>query len=455
MTRLPDTKDTIAAQSTPQGSGALAVVRLSGPDAFKVASAFLGQAAARPRHAEARLMPVTDGQRLLDRAVVVFFKGPASYTGDDTVEISCHGSPHIIRTLLNLCVRNGARPAGPGEFTLRAFLNGKLDLARAEAVAALIESSSAGAHRAALAQAEGALSRELETARRELVGLLAELEVRLDDSYEEIEPLALARFARRAAAARARLQALADGYEAGRGVREGLRVVITGAPNSGKSSLLNALLGYDRALVSRSAGTTRDTLEGELEVDGFKVIFTDTAGLNARPASQLERRGMRRAAAEIARAGAVVLVADGSIKETPSDRRAETEASALPAGARLIKVLNKCDLPARRPAAGRLRVSARTGAGLAALKTALVAEEKKAFSEGAQAVVTSARHFAALSGAAEELRGMEALLKDREPRLELAAERLRAALARIGEVTGETAPEEVLAGIFGTFCVGK
>lgn len=453
--KLPDTRDTIAAQSTPQGAGALAVVRLSGPGAFGAAGAFLSPAPAQPRHGEARLLAVRDGEALVDRAVVIFFRGPASYTGEDTVEISCHGSPHIVRTILNLCVKNGARPAGPGEFTLRAFLNGKLDLSQAEAVGALIEASSAGAHRAAITQAEGGLSRELAPARRGLLDLLSGLEARLDDSYEEMPPLELDDFARRAAAARAGIERLAAGYEAGRGIREGLRVVITGAPNSGKSSLLNALLGYDRALVSRSAGTTRDTLEAELEIDGFKVVFTDTAGLNARPGSSLERRGMGRAAAEIARAGVVVLVADGSIKATPSDARAAEEARARPAGARLIKVFNKCDLPQRRREAGALKVSARTGAGVGTLKAALIAEQKKVFSDGAQAVVTSARHFAALSGAARELAGLEELLKEKAPRLELAAERLRAALSEIGAVTGETAPEEVLAGIFRDFCVGK
>lgn len=455
MSRLPDTRDTIAAQSTPQGAGALAVVRLSGPAAFRTAAAFLSPAPAAPRHGEARLLAVRDGGKLVDRAVVVFFKGPASYTGDDTAEITCHGSPHIVRTVLNLCVRNGARPAGPGEFTLRAFLNGKMDLSQAEAVGALIEASSAGAHRAALTQAEGGLSRELAPARQRLLGLLAELEARLDDSYEEIPALELRGFARRSAEARAAAERLAAGYEAGRGIREGLRVVITGAPNSGKSSLLNALLGYDRALVSRSAGTTRDTLEAGLEIDGFKVIFTDTAGLNARPGSALERRGMRRAAAEIARAGAVVLVTDGSVKPSPSDARAEKEASALPSGSRLLRVVNKADLPQKRRSAGALKVSARTGEGIAALKAALVAEQKKIFRDGTQAVVTSARHFAALSGAARELAGLEAELAAKRPRLELAAERLRAALSEIGAVTGEAAPEEVLAGIFSSFCVGK
>jgi tRNA modification GTPase len=357
---------------------------------------------------------------------------------------------------MNLAVRAGARPAGPGEFTLRAFLNGKLDLAQAEAVGELIEAGTAAAHRAAVTQLEGELSGKVRKIKAGLVALLAELEVRLDDTYEEIPALGMRSYARRAAQAEKAVLQLAAGFEAGRGIKEGERVVIAGAPNSGKSSLLNALLGYDRAMVSPQAGTTRDTLEAELDLDGFKVIFTDTAGLNARAVSRLEREGIRRAAAALGRADAVILVKDGSVPETPSDRRAEAEAAALPAGTRLIRVVSKADLPA---AAGRstegLRVSALTGQGLPKLRAQLIARQKEFFRDGAQAVVTSARHFAALSGAARELAALRALLRAKKFPAELAAEHLRGALDALASILGETTPEEVLAGIFGSFCVGK
>ncbi len=453
--KLPGTKDTIAAQATPPGAGALAVLRLSGPKAFAIASSFLQPVPGDHGRRTARLLSIFDGKALVDRAVVVFFKGPGSYTGDDTVEISCHGSPYIIRTILNLAIRGGARLAGPGEFTLRAFLNGKLDLAQAEAVGELIEAGSAGAHRAALSQVEGAISARVAGIRTEIVDLLARLEARLDDSYEEIPALELKDFASRAAAARERALELAGGFEAGRGIKEGVRVVITGAPNSGKSSLLNALLGYDRALVSRQAGTTRDTLEAELDVDGFSVIFTDTAGLNARAASALEKAGMRRAEKAISRADAIILVKDGSIAETPSDLRAERETARLAASAKVIRVLNKADLPPKRAAAAGLSVSAKTGRGLAPLKNLLIAQQKKVFRDSAQAVVTSARHYAALAEAAGELTRLEKMMKGPAPALELGAEHLRGALAALSSILGETAPEEVLAGIFANFCVGK
>jgi len=454
--KLPDTTDTIAAQATPPGAGAIAVIRLSGPAAFSIAAAFLSPPPARPAHRTAYLLAAKDGARLVDRVIALFFRGPASYTGQDTVEISCHGSPYIIRTILNVAIKHGARVAGPGEFTLRAFLNGKLDLAQAEAVGELIASSSAGAHRAAITQTEGAVSREVRDIRSELVALLAEIEARLDDSYEEIPALEKRAFARRAAGSRKKTAALASGFEAGRGIRDGMKVVITGAPNSGKSSLLNSLLGYDRALVSREAGTTRDTLEAELDIDGFSVRFIDTAGLNARPATELERAGIRRAAAALAGADTVLLVKDASIKETASDLRAEKETSASAAGAELIRVFNKADLPARRrAAAGAETVSCRTGKGLARLRARLVARQKRVFAEGAQAVVTSARHFEALSEASGELSSLETVMRRNAPELELAAEHLRGALGALAAILGETAPEEVLAGIFSNFCVGK
>ena len=453
--KLPDTTDTIAAQATPPGAGALAVIRLSGPEAFAAASSFLSPVPGDLGRRTARLLSILDGTTLVDRAVVVFFKGPGSYTGEDTVEISCHGSPYIIRTILNLAIRSGARPAEPGEFTLRAFLNGKLDLAQAEAVGELIEAGSAGAHRAAISQIEGAVSARVSGIRTAIVDLLARLEARLDDTYEEIPALELKNFAACAAAARDQTLELAGGFKAGRGIKEGVRVVITGAPNSGKSSLLNALLGYDRALVSRQAGTTRDTLEAELDVDGFSVIFTDTAGLNARAVSRLEKEGMRRAEKAISRADAIILVKDGSVPETPSDLRAEREIARLGAGAKLIRVLNKTDLPGKRKAGTALRVSAKAGRGLARLKSLLITEQKKVFRDGSQAVVTSARHYAALSAAAMELERLETIMRRADPPLELAAEHLRGALTALASILGETAPEEVLAGIFANFCVGK
>jgi len=453
---LPDTDRTIAALATPPGGGALAIIRLSGQEAFRIAAAFTSPPQPAPGHRQVRMLDIKDGSRLIDRAVAVFFKGPASYTGQDAVEITCHGSPYITRTILNLAVKSGARLAQPGEFTLRAYMNGKLDLAQAEAVGSLITCGSSAAHRAALAQVRGEMSRRIGALKQSAVRLLAELEARLDDSYEETAPLKAAAFLRDTTALKKEILSLAAGFEAGRGIREGIRVVITGAPNSGKSSLLNSLLGYDRAIVSEQAGTTRDTLEVQLELGGFSVIFTDTAGLNSAAKGPLEREGIRRAAKAISEADIILLLKDCSTAQTPSDNLAERRAAELAApGTVLIKILTKTDLPARTRDAGSLKTSCKTRAGLAAVCNVLVARQKKAFREGAQAPVIFARHFEALSGAAAELGKLQGLMKKKNPPLEMAAEHLRGALGALGAIVGETAPEEVLARIFSSFCVGK
>jgi tRNA modification GTPase len=251
---------------------------------------------------------------------------------------------------------------------------------------------------------------------------------------------------------------LADNYEAGRGIREGIKIVIAGSPNSGKSSLLNALLGYDRAMVSRNSGTTRDTLEARLEIDGFSVLFTDTAGLNARASSALEKEGIKRAQKAIESADTVLLVKDSSVAQTAGDSLTENKILSLAAkGAKVVRVYNKSDLKPKRKsyARGSLKISARTGQGMAKLRQELISEQKKVFRDGTQAVVTSARHFAALSAAAAELQHLGAVMRKKTPPLELAAEHLRAAMHELSSIIGETAPEEVLADIFSNFCVGK
>ncbi|OGS12442.1 MAG: tRNA uridine-5-carboxymethylaminomethyl(34) synthesis GTPase MnmE [Elusimicrobia bacterium RIFOXYA2_FULL_58_8] len=453
---LPDTERTIVALATPPGAAALAIIRLSGPAAFSTAAKFMGPPLTTPAHRLARLLDIRDGSRLIDRAVTVFFKAPASYTGQDTVEITCHGSPYITRTILNLAIRSGASLAAPGEFTLRAFINGKLDLAQAEAVGSLVAAGSEAAHRAALAQVQGEMSRKIRALKQAALHLLAGVEARLDDSHEEITPVKLSAFLRESGKLKKETLDLAAGFEAGRGIREGIRVVITGAPNSGKSSLLNSLLGYDRAIVSTSAGTTRDTLEAKLEIGGFTVIFTDTAGLNAAARHPLETEGIRRAITAISQADIILLLKDCSTPRTASDTLAQRRAGELAApGAALIKVITKTDLPAKTRAAGGIKTSCRNGTGLDALRRALVARQKKAFRDGAQAPVIFARHFEALRAAAGELGKLQALMKQRTPPLELAAEHLRGTLNALGTILGETAPEEILSDIFKNFCVGK
>ncbi|MDT8286175.1 MAG: tRNA uridine-5-carboxymethylaminomethyl(34) synthesis GTPase MnmE [Elusimicrobiales bacterium] len=455
--RPPDTRDTIVAPSTAPGSAAIAVLRVSGPRAFAVCANFLhpNKALADPRPRLTHLLRIKDGDEVIDRAVAVFYRAPASYTGDDTVELFCHGSPYILRAALTLAIRHGAREAEPGEFTLRAFLNGKLDLAEAEAVGDLIASSTRAEHAAAMRQVEGELSSRIKDFKSPLVSVLAELEARLDDADSEIPAEDTAALSDGVLAARAKISEAAESFRRGRFVREGVRVAIAGAPNSGKSSLLNALAGSSRAIVSREPGTTRDCVETPLELGGHRVTFADTAGFNPAPGGDIEAEGLRRAAAAVASSDIVIFVMDGSAPESDGDRLAAGAiADRLPPGARVIKVFNKSDLPPARSDGEAVALSALTGEGLDRLRAALLRGETAAVEEGGLGgAVTSARHFQALSRAADELGPAAEKIKAGEP--ELAAEHLRAALSSLGGILGETTPEEILSEIFGKFCVGK
>lgn len=455
--RAPDTRDTIVAPSTAPGGAAIAVLRVSGPRAFEICSNFLhpNKALADPKPRLTHLLRIKDGEEVIDRAVAVFYRAPASYTGDDTVELFCHGSPYILRSALTLAIRHGAREAEPGEFTLRAFLNGKLDLAEAEAVGDLIASSTRAEHASAMRQVEGELSARIKDYKSPLVAVLAELEARLDDADSEIPVEDTAALSGEVLAARGKISAAAESFRRGRFVREGIKVAIAGAPNSGKSSLLNALAGASRAIVSREPGTTRDCVETPVELGGHRVTFTDTAGFNPAPGGDIEAEGLRRAAAAVASADIVLFVMDGSAPESDGDRLAAgTIADRLSPGARVITVLNKSDLAPSRTDGAAVAVSALTGAGLDALRTALLEGETAAIAEGGLGgAVTSARHFQALSRAAEEL--APAAEKIRTGETELAAEHLRAALSELGGILGETTPDDILAEIFGRFCVGK
>lgn len=455
--RAPDTKDTIVAPATAPGGAAIAVLRVSGPRAFDICSNFLHprKALADPKPRLTHLLRIKDGEEVIDRAVAVFYRAPASYTGDDTVELFCHGSPYILRSALTLAIRHGAREAEPGEFTLRAFLNGKLDLAEAEAVGDLIASSTRAEHAAAMRQIEGELSARIKDFKKPVVAALAELEARLDDADSEIPPEDAEALSRDVLAASEMISSAAESFRRGRFVREGVKVVIAGAPNSGKSSLLNALSGAARAIVSEEPGTTRDCVETPVELGGHRVIFADTAGFNPSPGGAVESEGLRRSAAAVASADIVLFVMDGSVPGSTGDSLAAgTIADRLSPGARVIKVLNKSDLPPARTDGAAIAVSAITGAGLDALRTALLEGETAAIEEGGLGgAVTSARHFQALSRAADELPPAAERIRSGEP--ELAAEHLRAALSSLGGILGETTPDEILAEIFGKFCVGK
>ncbi|MDD5657144.1 MAG: tRNA uridine-5-carboxymethylaminomethyl(34) synthesis GTPase MnmE [Elusimicrobia bacterium] len=437
------TADTIAAIATPPGSGALAVVRLSGPLARDVAARLLGRGPEALPPRRALTARVRDEAGPLDRVVCVFYPAGSSPTGEDCAELTCHGSLYIQRRLLGAACAAGARPARPGEFTQRGFLNGRLDLAQAEAVCDLIGAQTALAHRAALEQLEGTLSRELAGLRRPLVKLLARVEAGLDHPDEDIPEAPASVLPPLAAQARR----LAESFSAGRLLREGARICLAGRPNAGKSTLFNALLGRDRAIVCPEPGTTRDAIAEPWDLGGLPAVLIDTAGLG-HEGGAADAESQRRALRALESCDLVLRVIDSS--RGPEDLAPEL-ARAI-ASRRVLTVLNKADLaPGARPAPG-LRVSALTGRGLPELKAALIGMLAPETERDSAAAVTSRRHHLALARCAAAL---ESARRGFGLGPELAARDLRDALEALDEITGPAAPGEVLDEIFSKFCVGK
>lgn len=454
--------DTIAAIATPAGAGGVGIVRVSGPAARQIASRMFRARRNDGRWDSHRLYHgriVGDAECLLDEGMAVLMFSPHSYTGEDVLELHCHGSPVVLRRVLAETLRCGARLAEPGEFTRRAFLNGRLDLAQAEAVLDLVTARSDAAADIALQQMSGKLSEDLAGVREDLIRLKVLLEAQIDFSEEdfEVDAAELADVTRRCEEA---LQALLATFDAGKVARDGLRVVLAGKPNVGKSSLLNALLGEDRAIVSAYPGTTRDTIEEATSFEGIAVLLTDTAGLRSgEHTGPVERLGIERTNTSMATAHMLLVVVDSSAPLDDDDRRALDMRVACP---QLI-IINKIDLPpAWRPEEieelrdGRdlIRVSARTGAGLDVLRRKAAGLIEAAVLPGTTAVITRVRHRDALEKALVALRSCRASLAARQPADVLAVD-VQEAIDRIGEITGAITNEDILDRIFSEFCIGK
>ncbi|MCS7036584.1 MAG: tRNA uridine-5-carboxymethylaminomethyl(34) synthesis GTPase MnmE [Saprospiraceae bacterium] len=495
MPTLPDLTDTIAALATPPGTGAIAVVRLSGPRAVDIADAvFRGKRLHEQCSHTAHVGRIEDEDgHILDEAVVTLFRAPRSYTGEDVVEFSVHGSPYVQQAVLGLLLRRGARLAAPGEFTLRAFLNGKIDLTQAEAVADLIASQTSAAHAVAMRQLRGGFKTEIARLREELIHFASLIELELDFAEEDVEFANRAHLEALVEKIQTYLTELMHSFQLGNALRYGVATVIAGRPNAGKSTLLNALLNEERAIVSDIAGTTRDTIEEVINLGGVPFRLTDTAGIREAQ-DAIEAIGVRRALEKIEQAAIVVYVWDISettLAEAYSDLQTIGHKLIRPAEtphpqAALIVVCNKMDrnpyfltewllqpnapeiptylrpkgdapldpnmLPLK-PAA-ILPLSAKNRMNIEYLKETLL---EVAIGKGVNiesAIAVNARHYEALRRANEALSDVLAGLKTGISG-EWIAQDIRRALACLGEITGEVGVEDILGNIFSRFCIGK
>ncbi len=492
-------EDTICAPATIPGTGAISVIRLSGPDAHAIADKVVRCSKGSISQAKGYTMKfgtvVSGDDTVVDEVIASVFRAPHSYTGEDSVELSCHASSYIVSTVMGLLIAAGARAAEPGEFTQRAFLNGKMDLAQAEAVADVISSQSAAAHRIAFSQMKGGFSAELRDMRSELLELVSLMELELDFSEEEVEFADRSRLDSLLAGITAHASRLIDSFRLGNAIKNGVPVAIAGATNTGKSTLLNALLGEDRAIVSDVHGTTRDTIEETMNIDGVLFRFIDTAGL--RETSEIvEKIGIERTFKKISEASIVLGMVDltrdfESSCETVSsilekvDFRAQTLVFLLnktdisdvnknvsilnyivseldnkgvkhmKPESRLEEPISTSEAPFKSGTAVKIiPISAKTGSGIKELRAHLATTQRDILGDSDTTLVTNQRHVQALSDARTSLLRVREGLAAGLP-TDLAAQDIREAIYHIGSIVGEISTDEVLGNIFANFCIGK
>ena len=466
-------QSTIVAPATPPGQGAIAVIRLSGPHSVEICEkVFLpasgGAKLSGRKPNSVNFGRLADGKEVLDEVLVTVFRAPHSYTGEDVVEISCHGSPYIRREAIRLLIDNGAAMAKPGEFTQRAFLNGKMDLPQAEAVADLIASSSRAFHKVAVNQMRGGFSKEIKKLREKLLHFVSLVELELDFSEEDVE------FADRSEL-KSLLQSISEmtgsltkSFSFGNAIRNGIPVVIAGKPNVGKSTLLNSLVSEEKALVSEIPGTTRDSIEDVIHIEGIAFRFIDTAGIRE-TTQKIEIMGIRRTMEKIRQASVILLMVEATdtpdhINQIIEGLREKPELS----GKRIILLLNKSDLPRKensvKPSGDNfpsldekdhvVEISAKKGDGLENLKELLVDIVNEGRPKEDDIVVTNARHYEALKNAHEAVKRAGDGLDGGLPG-DLLAIDIREVLHYLGEITGEITTDEILGNIFKNFCIGK
>ena len=457
--------DIICAPATVPGTGAISVIRVSGKGSLELADKVISLRKGSIAQSKGYTLHfgsifASDGS-LLDEVIVSVFRAPNSYTGEDGVEISCHSSKYIVSETIGLLCEKGCRMAGPGEFTQRAYLNGKMDLAQAEAVADVIAADSKAALRVAQSQLRGEYSAAFKELRDALVRLSALVELELDFSEEEVEFASREMIIGLAESAIAKMSRLRDSYRVGNALKNGVPVAIVGAPNVGKSTLLNALLGEDRAITSDIPGTTRDTVEESIVIEGVRYRFIDTAGIRETE-QMIERLGIERSLAKIRDAAIVICLLDATKKDESEQMLSKVESLIDSENQKIIVVANKSDLNGHVKeelsglSEGAISISALRKEGLRELEKAIV---KCGFADtNEHVIVTSARHYNALSSAVESLRAVVRAVREGISE-ELLAEDLRAAICDINSIFASTSdsitPDEVLGEVFGKFCVGK
>ena len=459
-------EDTIIALATPSGIGAIAVIRLSGKEALHIGSRFFksisGKVLLNQKSHTVHLGHIVDGARVIDEALVTLFKGPHSYTGENVVEISCHGSIYIQQEIIQLFIRNGCRMAKAGEFTLRAFLNGKLDLSQAEAVADLIASDNEGSHKLAMQQMRGGFSNEIKILRDQLLNFASLIELELDFAEEDVEFANRDEFYKLINKIIHVLKRLIDSFAVGNAIKNGIPVAIVGEPNVGKSTLLNALLNEERAIVSEIAGTTRDTIEDEISIGGIGFRFIDTAGIR-QTEDVVESIGIKKTFEKIEQAQVVIFLFDS----TQFDKESQTLKIELEKiknkypSKPLIVLGNKVDLindeqisAIKESISEIVFISAKSNYGIEELTNSLINLINTGALRNNETIITNTRHYDALLKAFEEIQkvkyGLDSGLSG-----DLLAIDIRQALFYFGEITGEITNDDLLGNIFANFCIGK
>ena len=453
--------DTIVALATPSGPGAIAIIRLSGKDAIKIASLVFnsvhGKKLADQKTHTVHLGNILDGERIIDEVLATLFKNPQSYTGENVVEFSCHGSSYIQQEIIQLLLRKGCRMATAGEFTLQAFLNGKMDLSQAEAVADLIASDSKASHQLAIQQMRGGFTTEIELLRVQLLDFASLIELELDFSEEDVEFASRTDFQKLIKQISSLLKKLIDSFATGNVLKNGIPVAIIGRPNSGKSTLLNTLLNEERAIVSTIAGTTRDTIEDEITIDGIRFRFIDTAGIR-NTEDEIEKIGVEKALEKLKKSAIYIYLFDSAemnLNDVQSDLEGfSTESNQLVVANKIDKASESNLKAIKTNALPIVSISAKKKESIDELKDSLLELAGKEALDQNHLMVTNSRHYDILLKSLEEIIKVQNGI-DQNLSGDLLTIDLRQALYYLGEITGKVSNDDLLGNIFANFCIGK